>query len=52
VLKERFAQAPRCDVYDRLKAGIFNIQRVCGWGGVGGGGPVPPFTHRKLGNSC
>ena len=32
VLKERFAQAPRCDVYDRLKAGIFNIQRVCAWG--------------------
>ena len=32
VLKARFQQAPRTDVYDRLKAGIWNIHRVCAWG--------------------
>jgi len=32
VLKDRFREAPRCDVYDRLKAGIFNIHKVCAWG--------------------
>jgi len=32
VLKRRFREAPRCDVYDKLKAGIFNIRRVCAWG--------------------
>ena len=32
VLKARFQQAPRTDVYDRLKAGFWNIHRVCAWG--------------------